>query len=143
MLQCGKGILCGKNVEIGLRYTQYQVLIGSRLIDVGRFGDEFGSFKAAPGACIEQGLYQGQSPKRTAFARAFVKALQAARIVDLRHCIGAYIRKQLRASLRNDFLIGNASGPAGGVYGRSEEHTSELQSLMSISYAVFCLNKKK
>src|SRR3546814_2200803 len=26
--------------------------------------------------------------------------------------------------------------------GRSEEHTSELQSLMGISYAVFCLNKK-
>src|SRR3546814_962337 len=30
---------------------------------------------------------------------------------------------------------------AGG--GRSEEHTSELQSLMRISYAVFCLKKKK
>src|SRR3546814_7808952 len=30
------------------------------------------------------------------------------------------------------------SGPA-----RSEEHTSELQSLMRISYAVFCLKKKK
>src|SRR3546814_17624803 len=27
-------------------------------------------------------------------------------------------------------------------YGRSEEHTSELQSLMRISYAVFCLKKK-
>src|SRR3546814_4788716 len=27
-------------------------------------------------------------------------------------------------------------------YNRSEEHTSELQSLMRISYAVFCLNKK-
>src|SRR3546814_1949786 len=27
-------------------------------------------------------------------------------------------------------------------WGRSEEHTSELQSLMRISYAVFCLNKK-
>src|SRR3546814_1686828 len=27
--------------------------------------------------------------------------------------------------------------------GRSEEHTSELQSLMRISYAVFCLTKKK
>src|SRR3546814_3133885 len=27
-------------------------------------------------------------------------------------------------------------------YPRSEEHTSELQSLMRISYAVFCLNKK-
>src|SRR3546814_16601444 len=29
-----------------------------------------------------------------------------------------------------------------GVEGRSEEHTSELQSLMRISYAVFCLKKK-
>src|SRR3546814_5166559 len=30
-----------------------------------------------------------------------------------------------------------------GVGERSEEHTSELQSLMRISYAVFCLKKKK
>src|SRR3546814_2271169 len=30
-----------------------------------------------------------------------------------------------------------------GKEGRSEEHTSELQSLMRISYAVFCLKKKK
>src|SRR3546814_9883389 len=29
------------------------------------------------------------------------------------------------------------------MFGRSEEHTSELQSLMRISYAVFCLKKKK
>src|SRR3546814_6704026 len=31
----------------------------------------------------------------------------------------------------------------GAGIGRSEEHTSELQSLMRISYAVFCLKKKK
>src|SRR3546814_2145840 len=31
----------------------------------------------------------------------------------------------------------------GGGQPRSEEHTSELQSLMRISYAVFCLKKKK
>src|SRR3546814_3044810 len=31
----------------------------------------------------------------------------------------------------------------GGDHVRSEEHTSELQSLMRISYAVFCLKKKK
>src|SRR3546814_4380920 len=42
----------------------------------------------------------------------------------------------------------NAGGRVGrsdlGVrLGRSEEHTSELQSLMRISYAVFCLKKKK
>src|SRR3546814_6535142 len=35
--------------------------------------------------------------------------------------------------------IGNQNGRATG---RSEEHTSELQSLMRISYAVFCLKKK-
>src|SRR3546814_10388197 len=31
----------------------------------------------------------------------------------------------------------------GDVHERSEEHTSELQSLMRTSYAVFCLKKKK
>src|SRR3546814_2169990 len=34
-------------------------------------------------------------------------------------------------------------GPAHAVRHRSEEHTSELQSLMRISYAVFCLKKKE
>src|SRR3546814_10456273 len=33
--------------------------------------------------------------------------------------------------------------PEHQVQARSEEHTSELQSLMRISYAVFCLKKKK
>src|SRR3546814_6393502 len=36
-----------------------------------------------------------------------------------------------------------AEAGAAGLRGRSEEHTSELQSLMRISYAVFCLKKKK
>src|SRR3546814_3212141 len=40
---------------------------------------------------------------------------------------------------------GSASDRASnfGLPSRSEEHTSELQSLMRISYAVFCLKKKK
>src|SRR3546814_3474407 len=33
-------------------------------------------------------------------------------------------------------------GPQGVLFGKSEEHKSELQSLMRISYAVFCLKKK-
>src|SRR3546814_3443322 len=37
----------------------------------------------------------------------------------------------------------SADGGAAAVVMRSEEHTSELQSLMRISYAVFCLKKKK
>src|SRR3546814_10324106 len=36
-----------------------------------------------------------------------------------------------------------SAGQAQRVALRSEEHTSELQSLMRISYAVFCLKKKK
>src|SRR3546814_546801 len=39
--------------------------------------------------------------------------------------------------------VGPYNDLAFGLYKRSEEHTSELQSLMRISYAVFCLKKKK
>src|SRR3546814_7011989 len=39
-------------------------------------------------------------------------------------------------------LDGLRSSDTSVVRGRSEEHTSELQSLMRISYAVFCLKKK-
>src|SRR3546814_1825563 len=45
-------------------------------------------------------------------------------------------------------LLHHLAGVSGAVLrragsaGRSEEHTSELQSLMRISYAVFCLKKK-
>src|SRR3546814_8238281 len=50
------------------------------------------------------------------------------------------------AAARHQYAeIGNAPriGIAHGEADRSEEHTSELQSLMRISYAVFCLKKKK
>src|SRR3546814_2348806 len=42
---------------------------------------------------------------------------------------------------KNQYLGNNAKKVISGE--RSEEHTSELQSLMRISYAVFCLKKKK
>src|SRR3546814_10735764 len=42
--------------------------------------------------------------------------------------------------LEGEFRHGHVKSP---VPKRSEEHTSELQSLMRISYAVFCLKKKK
>src|SRR3546814_4097278 len=40
------------------------------------------------------------------------------------------------------FEAEHSSCNSGGSSKRSEEHTSELQSLMRISYAVFCLKKK-
>src|SRR3546814_5326646 len=48
---------------------------------------------------------------------------------DLQPVVGHGRRRQLRRAVLKA--------------GRSEEHTSELQSLMRISYAVFCLKKKK
>src|SRR3546814_5673954 len=47
-----------------------------------------------------------------------------------------------RALRRQSYEL-NEDGPYKGLFNvRSEEHTSELQSLMRISYAVFCLKKK-
>src|SRR3546814_3173460 len=57
--------------------------------------------------------------------------------------------KNLSMAYGDKLLFENLSFtlPPGGIVGvigpRSEEHTSELQSLMRISYAVFCLKKKK
>src|SRR3546814_967448 len=46
------------------------------------------------------------------------------------HAVASFIRTIERPCLERDLTL------------RSEEHTSELQSLMRISYAVFCLTKK-
>src|SRR3546814_6410519 len=48
-----------------------------------------------------------------------------------------------KGKARDRLVFEQTVEPAVPVETRSEEHTSELQSLMSISYAVFCLKKKK
>src|SRR3546814_5290712 len=67
-----------------------------------------------------------------------------------RHPLAVRIDSPLRAPATPTARIRGAHGgwhtknPAeAGLVSRSEEHTSELQSLMRISYAVFCLKKKK
>src|SRR3546814_8927940 len=65
-------------------------------------------------------------------------------------------RRRLHATDRNHDVCAGSPGeqrvearqihpvePVRALPARSEEHTSELQSLMRISYAVFCLKKKK
>src|SRR3546814_2602821 len=47
--------------------------------------------------------------------------------------MGRLIQEKIKQPLAEELLFGKL---------RSEEHTSELQSLMRISYAVFCLKKK-
>src|SRR3546814_5782132 len=48
-----------------------------------------------------------------------------------------------RPARRHDPVLDLPTHPRTAALLRSEEHTSELQSLMRISYAVFCLKKKK
>src|SRR3546814_7554041 len=50
---------------------------------------------------------------------------------------------EVAGDVRQGVLAGRIHGGPGIGDKRSEEHTSELQSLMRISYAVFCLKKKK
>src|SRR3546814_10770279 len=70
------------------------------------------------------------------------RALDAAAAVLQRH-----ERLRLAALADAAHLAGDDHGgfrpPAAAFLLRSEEHTSELQSLMRTSYAVFCLKKKK
>src|SRR3546814_10180613 len=59
------------------------------------------------------------------------------RAVDVRHL------RHFRRRGRTARAPGRRGGQVAAGADRSEEHTSELQSLMRISYAVFCLKKKK
>src|SRR3546814_6906094 len=51
--------------------------------------------------------------------------------------------QRVRKALDLGTATGHPVNPNRKPFERSEEHTSELQSLMRISYAVFCLKKKK
>src|SRR3546814_2618398 len=57
--------------------------------------------------------------------------------------IGVKVKPIKEVLLRGTYSRGFRVPSFGEANARSEEHTSELQSLMRISYAVFCLKKKK
>src|SRR3546814_6829921 len=72
----------------------------------------------------------------TAFAVAVALAHHDRRSGFMRIDAQRHIADHVFVDRRLAFQFGDGGG------GRSEEHTSELQSLMRISYAVFCLTKK-
>src|SRR3546814_1589805 len=82
-------------------------------------------------------------PMAEAIALAFVAPLLALYMAAI--FLGERIgRRSVAASLLGFMgVLVIVAGKLGGSDRRSEEHTSELQSLMRISYAVFCLKKKK
>src|SRR3546814_6607077 len=58
------------------------------------------------------------------------------------HALGLVVVVYLVVRLRSFFIIFPLWQATVALVPRSEEHTSALQSLMRISYAVFCLKKK-
>src|SRR3546814_3828583 len=67
--------------------------------------------------------------------------LEAARTPNLDRIAKSAIKFGMVKTIPDNLPPGSDVGNL-TVLGRSEEHTSELQSLMRISYAVFCLKKK-
>src|SRR3546814_2401182 len=76
-----------------------------------------------------------------------VNSRRVTNIGTFRAYVEAYLRANPRIHQQMTLLVRQLAPGADGlplqIYCRSEEHTSELQSLMRISYAVFCLKKKK
>src|SRR3546814_4821653 len=94
-------------------------------------GDEF----AKPGKLIEVRFVKGQSLSLTASRLLALMILTAGGDAwrDTRHRLR---KSEIRRGHKSNDRIAD-------MLERSEEHTSELQSLMPISYAVFSLKKKK
>src|SRR3546814_2104996 len=108
--------------------------IGDRHISVVGKAERFERITRARLVAIAHGVTTGQIGQMPfAFVRAVV-ALRAQHMAKRRH-VRFHFRKRRRANV-GDHAIELR------VLTRSEEHTSELQSLMRTSYAVFCLKKK-
>src|SRR3546814_2874117 len=86
-------------------------------------------------ALITAGGARGQSVRQRCahLPQRRDKAVAQAAMLD------AFAHRRDRRVGRDHMIVDMDAAPDG----RSEEHTSELQSLMRISYAVFCLKKKK
>src|SRR3546814_5648251 len=88
---------------------------------------------------------QGARGKLGDLARDIIASLSQPYSVEGSRCIiGASVGVAIAPfdGMTSDDLVRNADLALYAAKGRSEEHTSELQSLMRISYAVFCLKKK-
>src|SRR3546814_3416286 len=99
-------------------------------------------------AVVDQRLardaYQRLGPRRGQRPHPFAEARRHHhRAVNGRRFSGAHVPGSIHASARlSAGTCASNQARTGASVGRSEEHTSEPQSLMRISYAVSCLQKK-
>src|SRR3546814_7097875 len=86
---------------------------------------------------VDFGLTAGLHTQHPDDLALWLDRVQAGNLYVNRGITGAIVQRQPFGGWKRSSVGGGAK--AGG---RSEEHTSELQSLMRISYAVFCLKNK-
>src|SRR3546814_7636714 len=110
-----------------LARTQHDVAVDQDILDLSPIGAAVHAHEAANGAGDRAEEFE---PRDTRIARGRGHE-------DARCAAAAAQRRRIDGF---DFREGFAEADDDA---RSEEHTSELQSLMRISYAVFCLKKKK
>src|SRR3546814_8104230 len=95
---------------------------------------------------VEEALVEGPSRKDPAILTGRTRQNKLVHFASDPIKPGSYATVRITGAaphhLRGD-LLEITAGAAHKTRLRSEEHTSELQSLMRISYAVFCLKKKK
>src|SRR3546814_2539084 len=90
------------------------------------------------------GTLQGDDIRLTVGRSHFVADGRAGHVVTINGTIpGPMLRLREGRTVRLHVTNALEEDTSVHWHGRSEEHTSELQSLMRISYAVFCLKKKK
>src|SRR3546814_2327104 len=110
-----------------------------------RFGGFFLLLMAALLGAVAWWTYVGAARDATDAGTAFARlaANQAARMVEAADLLLIDMQRIARvADWNSPDVVALAQGELELLAARSEEHTSELQSLMRISYAVFCLKKK-
>src|SRR3546814_1835781 len=86
-----------------------------------------------------------QAPRRGNDSLVFPEGYADGKSFKTKSCVAQTVRQDKR---KVRLPLAQTRKPRSAAYlekfaQRSEEHTSELQSLMRISYAVFCLKKKK
>src|SRR3546814_4409792 len=92
-------------------------------------------FRSAAPARASRGFVASDAYPQRAIGQPRIQSVPGLRIADHAHHAPVLVL--------HDRVAARHRGQRADRFQRSEEHTSELQSLMRISYAVFCLKKKK
>src|SRR3546814_3992258 len=124
-----------------LDWNDYRDELKTRIGEVGKLSpDTVRGYATLSGAGAKTGHLDAKTRELIALAVAVTTRCDG--------CITVHVDAALKQGASREEIaeaLGVAVALNAGaalVYSRSEEHTSELQSLMRISYAVFCLKKK-